>query len=233
VEELEKASESTNHENSRLRAQVERMTAELNEYKSKVSLMTNNRSYNHPKPQSGFGHAAISNLSDVNFQFEFPKFGVLPGAPVTANKQAQRSNSSLASPAARASNSNASSPQQKVESSASPANMNGQSTQELQSKDDLATFSGIFSPPLTSATVSNASRGSLDSGHYSISGPTATSSPSASSNSNMGPSSSCGTSPEPFTQSPMGFKPIDTMSTIGEEQPALATASGQGMIYIF
>jgi AP-1-like factor len=130
----------------------------------------------------------------------------------------------LRSPPATNSESGAVSPfnslNQVAENKNSPFSLNADSPLDKQNKDDLAAFTGIFSPPLTTNTIANASRSSLDSLHYSAA-PTNTSSPSASSHSNMGPSSSCGTSPEPFTQSPMGFKPIDTLTTIGEEQGQL------------
>ncbi|RSL75923.1 hypothetical protein CEP51_010425 [Fusarium floridanum] len=202
VEELEKASQAANHENGLLRAQVERMTSELHQYKQKVSLMTNSKAL--PREKVPFGNAAVSNLGDVNFQFEFPKFGMLPGPPV--NKP-QRSGSSPTSPLQK--------------TYPSPSNISNDSrSPQSQFKDDLAKFSGVFSPSMSSSAT-NPSRASVDSAGYSANG--ATSSPSASSHSNTGPSSSCGTSPEPFTQSPMGFKPVDTMTTIGEEQSSHAT----------
>ncbi|KAK0707536.1 transcription factor PAP1-domain-containing protein [Lasiosphaeris hirsuta] len=216
VDELEKASQAANHENGLLRAKVDKMTVELNEYKKRVSLMANkNRpSINHGLSHGAFGLPVINNINDVNFQFEFPKFGTLPGpkepkkSPVTAPSSKRGSRDQL-------------SPLDKSSSSNSPANSSNYGL-ESQNKDDLASFAaGLFSPPLTNVNVANASRTSLDS-HYSAGGATSTSSPSASSNSNMGgPSSSCGTSPEPFTQSPMGFKPVDTLTTIGEEQSSL------------
>lgn len=204
VEELEKASEAANHENSRLRAQVDRMTSELNQYKSRVTLMTNPKAI--PREKVPFGNAAVNNLSDVNFQFEFPKFGMLPGPPTTNKPQK--------------SGSQPTSPHQQV-SATTPSNglTNGNDSPQMQYKDDLSKFSGIFSPSMSSSAT-NVSRASLDSGNFSVGG--ATSSPSASSHSNTGPSSSCGTSPEPFTQSPMGFKPVETLTTIGEEHPSVS-----------
>lgn len=205
VEELEKASEAANHENGLLRAQVERMTSELSQYKQRMALAVQNKTIQ--RDTSAFNPAIANGLNDVNFQFEFPKFGSLPGPP------------SKSSPSQAISPGQAASPNQSVaESKASPASQTAAKAAKF--KEDLAQFSNIFTPSMgTSAT--NGSRGSLDSANFSISG--ATSSPSASSNSNAGPSSSCGTSPEPFTQSPMGFKPLDTMSTIGEEQPSIAS----------
>lgn len=210
VEELEKASESANHENSLLRAQVERMTAELTQYKHKMAAISQNKALSREKVP--FGNAAVNNLSDVNFQFEFPKFGTLPGPP----SKSQRSTSNPVSPQDKA---QSASPAQSLtaESKASPAS---QQAQNARFKEDLAKFSNIFTPSMSSS-AGNASRASLDSSSFSLGG--ATSSPSASSNSVGGPSSSCGTSPEPVTQSPMGFKPLDALSTIGEEQPSMTS----------
>lgn len=157
-----------------------------------------------PREKVPFGSAAINNLSDVNFQFEFPKFGMLPGPP----SKTQKSGSLPTSPHNQA-------------SAATPSNaLSNTNSPQAQYKDDLAKFSGVFSPSMASS-VTNASRASMDSGNFSVNG--ATSSPSASSHSNGGPSSSCGTSPEPFTQSPMGFKPVETLTTIGEEHPSLTS----------
>ncbi|KAF4992413.1 hypothetical protein FGRMN_7158 [Fusarium graminum] len=211
VDELEKASQAANHENGMLRAQVERMTAELNQYKSKVTAMSTSKPL--PREKVPFGSAAVSNLGDVNFQFEFPKFGMLPGPP--ANK-AQGSSSSPTT-----------ADQPKV-TYPSPSNSLNNGTQSAQQfKEDLFKYPGGFSPSMSSSAT-NPSRASVDSANYSVNG--ASSSPSASSHSNTGPSSSCGTSPEPFTQSPMGFKPVDTMTTIGEEQTQNNNASQFGNI---
>ena len=72
---LEKASESTNHENSLLRAQVERLQIELREYRRRL----------HTAGQSGsplLGGGGASSFLGKNsaagtggFQFEFPLFG--------------------------------------------------------------------------------------------------------------------------------------------------------------
>ena len=205
VDELQKASDAANNENALLRAQVDRMTTELKQYKQRVSVMTNPKAL--PREKVPFGSAAVNNLGDVSFQFEFPKFGMLPGPP--ANKP-QRSVSQPISPQSNPT----ASPNGKMNSMQSPQ----QILHDNQFKDELAKFSGIFSPSMSSST-SNPSRASVDSGNYSVGAATSSPSASASSHSNTGPSSSCGTSPEPFTQSPMGFKPIDTLQTIGEEQP--------------
>lgn len=209
VDELQKASQATNHENTKLRSQVDRMTNELKQYKQKISLLTNPKAL--PKEKVPFGASAVGNLNDVNFQFNFPKFGNLPGPQM----KPQRSTSQPISPQQQQQQ-QAPSPQKSQSSTKSPNSW--QQTSDAQFKEDLAKFSGVFTPSMASS-ITNGSRASLDSANFSVGG--ATSSPSASSHSNAGPSSSCGTSPEPFTQSPMGSKPIETMTTIGEEHPSL------------
>lgn len=201
VEELEKASEATNNENSLLRAQVQRMNSELTQYKQRMAMSAQNKSF--PRDQT---NNTINGVNDVNFQFEFPKFGTLPGpAPISKPSPAQ-------------SFSPANSSGDKASPASQPAST---AAKAAKFKEDLAQFSNIFTPSMTTPG-SNLSRGSMDSAQFSVSN--STSSPSASSNSNAGgASSSCGTSPEPFTGSPMGFKPLDTLSTIGEEQPSTAS----------
>ncbi|KAF3761370.1 PAP1-domain-containing protein, partial [Cryphonectria parasitica EP155] len=228
VAELEKASQSANQENSQLRAQVEKMTTELNQYKKKLSVMATHRNSN---PSGGgrplFGNAVISNLNDVNFQFEFPKFGQLPGPTPSPSTKASLNGRPSASPRSTRSPSEHVSP---LDNSGRQGSMVGASQTsgsglDAQTKEDLAKFSGIFSPPLTNNNVASAARGSTDS--HTSGAATNESSPSSSSNSNGGPSSSCGTSPEPSTnnQSPTGFK-LDIMSTIGEEShPSLANTN--------
>ncbi|PSR79207.1 transcription factor PAP1-domain-containing protein [Coniella lustricola] len=215
VAELEKVSQSANQENAQLRAQVDKMNAELSEYKKRLSVMNTNR---HPPTASSrpvFGHAAIGNLNDVNFQFEFPKFGQLPG-PVSPANSSLRNGRSSASPQTQNTRtpSDHFSPMDKSTRQSSTVSSHVNNGVDSQAKEDLAKLSGIFSPPLTNNNVASAARNSTDS-HVSGAA-TNTSSPSCSSNSNAGPSSSCGTSPEPTNLSPMSFKP-DALSTIGEE----------------
>ncbi|PVH84130.1 PAP1-domain-containing protein [Cadophora sp. DSE1049] len=103
VEDLEKASESANHENSILRAQIEKMSMELREYRKRLSLnggaartsLTNGLP---PYLANSFGNGGLNNPNDVNFQFEFPRFGRLPGpAATTANPTRSSSSPSVAS----------------------------------------------------------------------------------------------------------------------------------------
>ncbi|KAJ9614413.1 DNA-binding transcription factor yap1 [Cladophialophora chaetospira] len=82
VDDLEKASESTNHENGLLRAQVERLQVELKEYRKRLSWVSSN-GLNRSQPIS-FNQGRNSNTNNQNdFQFEFPKFGDLPPMPGT------------------------------------------------------------------------------------------------------------------------------------------------------
>ncbi|CAJ2505442.1 Uu.00g128360.m01.CDS01 [Anthostomella pinea] len=219
VEELEKASAARNNENSQLRSQVEKMTAELEQYKKKLSIVnTNSRSASGGVPRNNsFGTAAVQNINDVNFQFEFPKFGVLPGPAASGTGGAKRA-SAYPSPSSGNSPNGQTSPMEKSKDQAIP------SSTETRENSDLPKSSGIYSnsSPYDNAYNASGSRTSLDSAHYSANGANA-GSPSSSTNSHTGPSSSCGTSPEPFSQSPLGFKPLETLTTIGEEQPGLTS----------
>lgn len=198
------------------------MTTELGEYKKRLSSIVNTRpsSLSGGGPRPTFGHAVINNLNDVNFQFEFPKFGQLPGpSPTTSNQVSTNGRTSNSqSPRNNRSSSEQTSP---LAQSARHGSIGSKSTNGLdaQTQEGLANFSGIFSPPLTNTNVASAARSRAES--HNSGAATSSSSPSASSNSHGGPSSSCGTSPEPFTQSPMGFKPVDTLTTIGEEKHPL------------
>ncbi|PQE15266.1 Transcription factor PAP1 protein [Rutstroemia sp. NJR-2017a BVV2] len=245
VEDLQKASESANHENSILRAQIERMSAELREYKKRLSVTG---SINRSSPGSGLppylankglGGGAVHNPNDVNFSFEFPRFGRLPGLPVTNGSSSIRS---MVSPTPSAQtptpthNNSIDKGQVSPHNQSSPTNTftNAGLTQtpaQIEASD-MASLSGLFTPGfLDSASKSSpfeffgngTSKGSISStdsanGQNSSGHNTSYSSPSASSNSNNGASSSCGTSPEPSVQSPVYNKPLDsTLTTIGEE----------------
>ncbi|KAK0641167.1 transcription factor PAP1-domain-containing protein [Cercophora newfieldiana] len=203
VEELEQASQAANHENELLRAKVDKMTVELNEYKKRLSNMPSTA--RGAGPIGPFGAPLTRGINDVNFQFEFPKFGLQGTSSTTEPKT---------SPPSKQGSRGQLSPTEKPTTS---SRANSGTYNQNSSSDDLSSFSAsLFSAPLTNQNIAQASRGSGDS-NFGLTGAMSTSSPSASSNSNMGASSSCGTSPEPLTQSPMGFKPIDTLTTIGEE----------------
>ncbi|KAK8069746.1 bZIP transcription factor [Apiospora phragmitis] len=228
VKELEEASATTNNENSQLRAQVEKMTMELNEYKKRVAVAPTPRLSSGTSPKHHqhevFGAGLVNTMNDVNFQFEFPKFGLLPGpsevtSPTTGSKAPKRTTSTSSTTA----NGYAGQSSPSTQDQATPSSTKSRENSTSQPKDATSKYSSN-SNQSPYEVGGNASRTSLDSASYSIGG-TASTSPS-SSHSNGGPSSSCGTSPEPFTQSPLGFKPVDTLTTIGEEQPALAVDNG-------
>ncbi|RYP81834.1 hypothetical protein DL770_005789 [Monosporascus sp. CRB-9-2] len=226
VEELEKASAAANNENSQLRAQIEKMTVELSEYRKRLTLLGNGtRSAAAATRNQSFGQPALQNLNDVNFHFEFPKFGTLPGpSNVSANSNAKRSTSYPSPSSSNTTSQN--SPQERSSDKPSPSPAKGGEASDAQSKEPKEAPAKIPSTSDSASPYENmyggVSRASLDSATFSLNGATGAS-PSSSSNSNMGPSSSCGTSPEPFTQSPIGFKPLETLTTIGEEQPAFTS----------
>ncbi|RYP76497.1 hypothetical protein DL771_001731 [Monosporascus sp. 5C6A] len=226
VEELEKASAAANNENSQLRAQIEKMTVELSEYRKRLTLLGNGpRSASAAPRKPPFGQPAIQNINDVNFQFEFPKFGTLPGpSTVSANSNTKRSTSY---PSPSSSNTTGQdSPQEQSSDKPNPGSAKGGEASDALSKGPKEASAKAPSTSDSASPYENmyggGSRASLDSATFSLNG-AAGASPSSSSNSNMGPSSSCGTSPEPFTQSPIGFKPLETLTTIGEEQPAFTS----------
>lgn len=240
------------------------MSAELREYKKRLSLAT---TASRPVgAYQSYGRGA-SSINDVNFQFEFPTFGKLPTPQSfkTLQSPSSSTSSSLTQPSRTASNDrNSASPRnQSMQQSSSPslsnkgnsnspANNGNYNTsnaglnQTIGQSDttDMSSFSGLFSPSLLesvsksqsspfdffNAKDSYTSRSSLDSGSGTGTGTghasTSHSSPSASSNSAHGASSSCGTSPEPTSQSPNYSKALDnTLTTIGEESTKGATNS--------
>ncbi|KAM7207455.1 transcription factor PAP1 domain containing protein [Naviculisporaceae sp. PSN 640] len=215
VQELEKASQTTSKENELLKAKVDKMTIELNEYKKRISIISANARPISRAPAKPWGSAFINNIDDVNFQFEFPKFGQRPSQQ---QAPAKPSVSPTVPPLQKQNSVDQISPKESPRDGVSPSTTTTPYSQiglDSQTRADLANMSaGLFNTPHNSMDARNVS---MDS-HFSVGAATSTSSPSASSNSNLGASSSCGTSPEPLTQSPVGFKPVDTMATIGEEQ---------------
>lgn len=257
VQDLEKASETANHENSILRAQIEKMSVELREYRKRLSAGGNGRSPplngGLPPYLSGRGsnNNTVNNPNDVNFQFEFPKFGRLPGPPVLNATRLANSNSTKSTPPAPVHRASSSSNNGRISpfdqslqhnpSFASTFSNNDNGNTQLFGQLDSNDLSEFFTPSAfdnvaTEFTLDqpahDPSRSSTDSsrGPQSTGQSTSYSSPSASSNngSNAGLSSSCGTSPEPYTQSPAGLKNNDHMlSTIGEEKIGTNSVEGE------
>ncbi|KAI1823816.1 PAP1-domain-containing protein [Xylaria intraflava] len=229
VEELEKASAATNNENTQLRAQIGRLSNELEQYKKELLVMSKSgSSSSHSRTNSTFGSAAIQNINDVNFQFEFPRFGVLPGTISTGINGAKEPSSFPSPPSSGRSPNSRTSPSEWPQAGGSDNGSNTrQPAERHQAKDSFASsakYSDAYnhnSSTFDGVNGNGGPRGSLDSTQFSFNGANV-SSPS-SYNSGMGTSSSCGTSPEPYTQSPLGFKPLETLTTIGEEQPGLTS----------
>ncbi|KAH0536932.1 hypothetical protein FGG08_006234 [Glutinoglossum americanum] len=100
VADLEKASESANHENSLLRAQVQRLHTELRESRRRLHL--NSGSISRTPSISGVGLPAyltrnsFGNTSN-NFSFEFPRFGATSSDPFGSNSFPSK-NGSLPTP---------------------------------------------------------------------------------------------------------------------------------------
>jgi AP-1-like factor len=254
VDDLQKASESANHENSILRAQIEKMSTELKEYKKKISVgsagAARSSSLNSKLPAylSGQGlGGAVSTPNDVNFSFDFPRFGRLPGvSPAGVNgilngaRQSTSPGSTSVSPIDR----DQISPRNQSQQFAPPVSTVGSigvtRPSAMHDGGDMSSLSGLFSPSILESVGkspeydffgnranTNGSRSSGD-GNMSTGHNTSYSSPSASSNSNNGPTSSCGTSPEPTLQSPVMNKPVDSaLTTIGEERSGETNTEGE------
>ncbi|KAI9743039.1 MAG: DNA-binding transcription factor yap1 [Claussenomyces sp. TS43310] len=256
VHDLEKASESANQENSILRAKLEKMAVEVREYKKRLSLTTTGQSPSLsgalPPYLAGKGSTnnTTANPSDVNFQFEFPRFGRLPGAPPLsvssfAVPKTTSPPASLHRLSTTSQNSGTSPTSQTLQhhpiptphiSASRETNKDGLGVpaHSAPANNDMAEFSGLFSPSLLESVnkdfsfeqfgnlKSTTSTSSSDSAsaQNSTGQNTSYNSPSDSSTSasNNGVSSSCGTSPEPSTQSPSTSKQSEkTLGTIGEE----------------
>jgi AP-1-like factor len=199
VDDLEKASESANHENSMLRAQVDRLQTELREYKRRLHTTEINRST-----------ASLASLG--NFHFDFPLFG---GDGVFGNKDKKNYKLSLSSGRI-----------DKQQTLPSPNNgdVTSGSSKSLQSPLGLASsnLADLFSPSILDTVNKSAGQDYMDSldtssiqstpklnGGYDVN-----SSPSASSVSQHGPGSSRGTTPKNVGPSP---RPNDMMMPICEE----------------
>jgi AP-1-like factor len=220
---LEKSSDAANHENGLLRAQVQRLQTELREYRKRLSL--NSTGINRTAPLAGgFSSLLNNNTSSANnFQFEFPRFGGLPGSHLVDNGSLAKAAAKLTS----VSSSTGSARQDSTGRSISPRSQNTGSIVNSPDKNNDAPaattngaqrssssidmFNGFDLSHLNNNQSISASDGSAQSRVFQFnSGSSSHSeSPSASSNSQAGPNSSCGTSPEPSHNSPSN--PADTI----------------------
>jgi AP-1-like factor len=183
VDDLEKASDSANHENSLLRAQVERLQTELKEYRKRLSLGANPI---RTSPQASSHALSPKTNWDINnnFQFAFPKFGPLGTDPNAINGSHRSNGESVTSP-----------------TSISRSN-SGQQTTFAGSTDDL---SDLFSPSVlaginsTSGSMSNKPRTKKHNSETNTASPCSS---AAHSSSNGGFISSSATTPEFSPESP-------------------------------
>jgi AP-1-like factor len=84
VDALSKAQEQDKQENGILRAQVQRLQTELGEYKKRMSYGSGGITSQSPPSAARVGSRSNSN-SQNDFQFDFPKFGALPGNQLFGN----------------------------------------------------------------------------------------------------------------------------------------------------
>ncbi|KAG9675339.1 PAP1-domain-containing protein, partial [Aureobasidium melanogenum] len=98
VEALSKAQEQDKHENGLLRAQVQRLQSELGEYKKRMSYASGGIAAHSPPSVARVASRSNSN-SQADFQFDFPKFGALPGNQLFGNN-IQSSREKIVSPPA-------------------------------------------------------------------------------------------------------------------------------------
>lgn len=184
VDELVKTSESTNHENGRLRAQVERLNTEVKEYRKRLSTTASSVGLSTPTansvPFATYNNSRQSSQSSQSndFLFAFPKFGDLPGSYFMSNGSlakisppaATNPTSSRASPAgvpnlARSSSSQQSPTAKSPLTPTSPNGMQGRNpkTQQDPYQSPTSSFNGhssdelngLFSPVLENPGRSN------------------------------------------------------------------------------
>ncbi len=158
VDELEKNSESTNHENGRLRAQVERLNTEVKEYRKRLSMTAPSVGLRtpaaNPVPYTTYNNSSQSS----DFLFAFPKFGDLPGSYFMSNGSLAKisppattnSVSSRASPAGVPNLARSSSSQQSpaTKSPLTPISPNGMQGTNSKSQD-------LYQSPTTSFNGNN------------------------------------------------------------------------------
>ncbi|MCJ1245336.1 DNA-binding transcription factor yap1 [Trapelia coarctata] len=244
VEELEKASESTNHENGLLRAQVERLQTELKEYRNRVSLNSNGVSRTPPQPTGQFMGAKANWDVNNNFQFEFPLFGPAQTARIGTNGAITKPN-----PVRRDTNGSptANTPgvvreNSLATSTSSPKSFSGGPRTSSQprpgglTREEMSDLSNFFSPSVLQSASRNNSTDflSYSSGSQRKQSSSAddarrsaganggslnynTASPSDSSVSHNGFNSSCVTTPETFSDMLDHTKPCDGSKPVPSE----------------
>ena len=200
VQELEKASDAANHENGLLRGQVQRLQMELREYRKRLSLNSTGLSRTTPAVT---GLSSMLNNNSNSFQFEFPRFGGLPGSQLLEN-----------GPLSKPKSASMSTPRPDVQSFSSLSQNNTSLVQSPISGVSPATNSSrsgsTTSAHGTNNTTQKPHRSNTDSSvvsqsrvfQFNSGSSTHSDSPSTSSTSPTNQDSSCDTSPEPGHTSP-------------------------------
>ncbi|KAI9682398.1 MAG: DNA-binding transcription factor yap1 [Caeruleum heppii] len=247
VADLEKASDSANQENGILRAQVDRLSTELREYRKRLS--STGMPVNRSPTLSGSSSSNVSRTD--NFQFEFPSFGHLPGAHIFNNGSlAQQNGNKPTSPPAKVPgvlqrNSQETVPTLQGDNRSSLPEL--QTISFITNGNDIHANGNVGSSGM--AGTSKASSASPQVGLLNSSGESpihrtpgsvsshsqhngsshsSMTSPATSAGSQHGAGSSCGTSPEPSTHSPANGKMTEqSLNTIKEnEEPNIFGGSG-------
>ncbi|MCJ1313580.1 DNA-binding transcription factor yap1 [Agyrium rufum] len=224
VDDLEKASESANHENGILRAQVNRLQDEVKEYRKRLTASTGGLNRSPSQTMSSKTNYDLNN----NFQFEFPRFGKLSDPPalprptyLQRNSTGASNGQTVESPKSISAPSRSSSTQQSTTAfNNGIAELNGLFSPSVMgsvnrnNSSDYIGFNGRKSNANSSSRVNTINSSVANQQHKKSNGTSEynTASPSASSISH-GLVSSSGTSPEPSADSPGQFKSTDAMLT--------------------
>ncbi|TLD32401.1 bzip transcription factor (ap-1) [Venturia nashicola] len=245
VGELEKASDSANHENGLLRAQVERLQIELREYRKRLSMNSSGMLGRGTPASVSLGNSSSTSTSGTQntFSFDFPRFGSLPtgfaGAKAASPPVAKISSNNAPGVLARKDSNgtaNGRSISPRLPSVTSPT----KSTSISSAKGPNENLMNLFSPGMlnglgtgglnhdgfvnTTMTVEPQSiKGSTNQNSpsriFQFNSSNTSASPDSSSSVSQygGPNSSCGTSPEPSHNSPgCAMNTINEDGTTGE-----------------
>ncbi|KAE9985133.1 hypothetical protein EG327_004801 [Venturia inaequalis] len=223
VGELEKASDSANHENGLLRAQVERLQIELREYRKRL-LMNSSGMLGRGTPASvgpgklsfgslptGFAGAptkATSTPVAKTLSNNAPgvlnrkdSYGTTNGRSISPRSQARANNSmsSITSPTKSTSISSSNGPNENLMNLFSPGMLNGLGTGGLNHDGFVNTTMTAEPQSINGSTNQNS-----PSRIFQFNSNNTSASPDSSSSVSQygGPNSSCGTSPEPSHNSP-------------------------------
>jgi len=200
VGDLERASNSANHENGLLRAQIERLQEELREYWRRLSSTGNSlgsstakNSFSSHSPQNKTGRIS------TEFNFDFPRFGSLPGTHFPITSQSRNSSNMALDTDAGGDNSSRSPRSGSNSMSSGRSDLdNVLPTSESYSQHNLPLQANSLKSTSGSATFNSASP--------------------CSSRLQSCPSLSYDTSPEPCQKSPDSHKPINDFGSVGDYQ---------------